>query len=449
MLTSSNVLPTESNTNLHRRDHPVKGSPKEWNIFYGVAGAGKTTTLMNVIKYEIQEKHLDISEIAFVSFTRKAAAEGKARVLSLPFLNDIDEKDLKYFGTLHSITYQELKRLGITSMTSNITRARLAAFGEKVGLTFSTRGETEGDQLDTFDTLYRNNAIAARKLMSKMDMNKAIWYMQNYKKYRDTMNYKDYTDMIQFYIDYGEPLPCKAIIIDEAQDLTTLQWKAVVNMAAHCHRVYVAGDDDQALYEWSGADISKFLGIKGKIRVLDGSHRVPQNICNIANEVIRNVKTRQEKTIHSLNDTKGIVQYVPNITFWYKKFGIRPGETYYFLARNNYLLEVYKKFFDGLGIEYAETTEQNNTSTILSNIVVSTIHRVKGGEADHVIILPDLSKAEQNYYDIDPEPEHRIFYTAITRAKKAVYILQPVSPRYYKMFEYLYQTKNYLFKGDE
>ena len=446
MPVSSNILPIDNRPLIKRAALP-RGTPKEWNIFYGVAGAGKTTTLMNVIKYELTQMHTPLEEIAFVSFTRKAAAEGKARTLLLPGLESKEEKDLKYFGTLHSVTYQELKRLGITSMTSNITRARLAAFGEKVGLTYSTRGDTEGDQLDTFDTLYRNNAAMARKLMSKLDMSKAIWYMQNYKKYRNVMGYKDYTDMIQYYIDYGEPLPCRAIIIDEAQDLTTLQWKAVMLMSAHCSRVYVAGDDDQALYEWSGADVSKFLQLQGKIRILDGSHRVPQNICNLANAVIQNVKVRQEKEIHSVNSKTGYVFMTPNIQFWFKKFGIKEGETYYFLARNNYLLSVYTEFFKEQGINYTETAEGGKSE--LSNVVVSTIHRVKGGEADHVVILPDLSKAEQNFYDVDPAPEHRIFYTAITRAKKAVYILQPVSKRYYKSFEYLYRTNKQLFTGDK
>ena len=63
----------------------------------------------------------------------------------------------------------------------------------------------------------------------------------------------DFTDMVEkFIIDAGN-LPIKVLMVDEAQDLTPLQWDMVVKIAKHVWRVYIAGDDDQAIYECNGA----------------------------------------------------------------------------------------------------------------------------------------------------------------------------------------------------
>ena len=49
-------------------------------------------------------------------------------------------------------------------------------------------------------------------------------------------------------------------------------------------------------------------------------------------------------------------------------------------------------------------------------IRVSTIHKAKGGEADNVALLLDSTKACTEQWDQDPE--YRVFYVGMTRAKK-------------------------------
>lgn len=56
-------------------------------------------------------------------------------------------------------------------------------------------------------------------------------------------------------------------------------------------------------------------------------------------------------------------------------------------------------------------------------VIVSTIHGMKGGEADVVIVAPDLSPAATLEWENDPNVLHRVFYVAVTRAKEAVYIV--------------------------
>ena len=54
-------------------------------------------------------------------------------------------------------------------------------------------------------------------------------------------------------------------MVDEAQDLTPLQWDMVVKIAKGVDRVYIAGDDDQAIYEWNGADVKHFSNFSWQI----------------------------------------------------------------------------------------------------------------------------------------------------------------------------------------
>ena len=61
----------------------------------------------------------------------------------------------------------------------------------------------------------------------------------------------------------------------------------------------------------------------------------------------------------------------------------------------------------------------------IPRILMSTIHGAKGGERDKVLVLLDLTNAAIQQGDEDPDDLHRLFYTAFTRAKKELHIVDP------------------------
>jgi hypothetical protein len=62
---------------------------------------------------------------------------------------------------------------------------------------------------------------------------------------------------------------------------------------------------------------------------------------------------------------------------------------------------------------------------------LATIHRVKGEEADTVYLCPDLSRQTHEAYLHEPDDEHRVFYVAVTRARRALYVLPSESGNAY------------------
>ena len=58
-------------------------------------------------------------------------------------------------------------------------------------------------------------------------------------------------------------------------------------------------------------------------------------------------------------------------------------------------------------------------------IKLSTIHSVKGGEEDNVVLLTDLTTNTNRSYLKQPDDETRLFYVGATRTKEHLHIISP------------------------
>jgi ATP-dependent exoDNAse (exonuclease V) beta subunit len=66
-------------------------------------------------------------------------------------------------------------------------------------------------------------------------------------------------------------------------------------------------------------------------------------------------------------------------------------------------------------------------------IKISTMHRVKGGEADNVVLLTDISMRTYNEMNRNLDDECRVFYVGATRAKNSLHIVMPQTDLFFKM----------------
>lgn len=458
------------------------------DMILGPPGTGKTKTLEDIVDFELNKKGVAPENIALVTFTKKGAEELLSRV-SARF--GIPMTSFKNARTLHSMAFR-----GVGAKRDNMmNRARYYDFSKKIGMSFSGYYSEElsnGDDKYLFlADMYRNNKKYAIKQSEPLDRNKLMFVMKQYRQYKDTFLYTDFTDLIEMFINRKVVIDAEVAIIDEAQDLTTLQWQMVWSAFSGCKRVYIAGDDDQAIYQWSGADVNYFLNIQGNIQILKESWRLPQTLVNYSKKISTQIDNRIDKTYHGQNKPGG-VQYVNSLA----EIDVNPKESYLCLSRNNCFLPQYEEWLTSLTIPYKFKGEnvvskmdleaikkyenvrktsmmsdvlehklsrlRKKDSTLAdpwydafdwpenkillirdligqkrvteeSKINVATIHSVKGGEADNVILMEDITKPVYAQLDLDPDSEHRVFYVGATRAKKNLIIVKAQSEFRYKL----------------
>ena len=254
-------------------------------LLLGPPGCGKTYRLIEIVKNELQNG-VSPEKIGFVSFSKKAIEEAKSRtVAELGLALD----NVPWFRTLHSIGFQWL---GMN--TDQVLNAYdFNKIGAEVGMIFDNNTATsmedgmlpvsvrEGNKY--LETIGRAK-LRCVSLSDQYNYNrdyKMSWPMlvrvdhvyRSYKKQNDKF---DFTDMIQLFVDQGTAPNLDVLIVDEAQDLTPLQWKQVNILKQSAQRVWYAGDDDQAIHRWMGVDVNQFMKICNDIEVLKQSYRVPK-----------------------------------------------------------------------------------------------------------------------------------------------------------------------------
>ena len=95
----------------------------------------------------------------------------------------------------------------------------------------------------------------------------------------------------------GPFVDTRVLYVDEVQDLTAAQWNFYLLQKLVCDEIYIGGDDDQAIYGWSGADPRFMLEEEGEFEVLETTYRIPRNIWEACNDVIPQGDVRQEKEV--------------------------------------------------------------------------------------------------------------------------------------------------------
>jgi len=384
------------------------------------------------------------------------------------------------------------------------------SFSDIDSVAFMPAGTTLGDKVARIESLSRLRGADLREQWTDcsyrdVDFSSVRQWDSGLQRFKTTRGMLDYTDLLE---QFDTQLEVDLFILDEAQDLSPLQWKVVEKASAGASHVYLAGDDDQCIYDWAGADPSAFINHIGETQILPTSYRIPRKIQEVAESITRNISVRQPKSWNP-REAEGSVSHV----MYEDSVDLSKG-TWLLLARNHMTLQRFETMVQKAGYPYLKEgshSTNNNTSKAIytweawrkgkavdgkelralahflpaieawqppkglvkvadspvpealleknwmdalvitpkkreyiraclfnkedlfaqPRITISTIHRAKGGEAEHVVLIPDITQNPWN--QINSDSEQRVLYVAVTRAKESLTIVHPHSNKHYRL----------------
>ena len=269
------------------------------NIILGPPGTGKTTKLLEICKQK-KEEGIGWDKIGFFSFSQKAAYEAKDRAREK---FQASREDLVHFRTLHSFAYRNLA----IDDNNLFKKKNWKELSSLVGWDLNFDESDESIYTNTnhkFVNLINLARLKNTELLEewrRSEDRSMSWDRLQYLDdiitgFKDENNLYDYTDMIVRYTLDPIINNFDVLFIDEAQDMPTIQYEMIDKLIKHSKETFIAGDDDQAIFRWMGADVDRFIDLKGSVQVLDKSYRCPERIFRLANTIISKVSNRRQKT---------------------------------------------------------------------------------------------------------------------------------------------------------
>ena len=284
------------------------------------AGSGKTTVITHKIKYLIDHTGADPESILAITFTNKAAAEMKRRVMVLTegasgypmvstfhaFSAYVLRQHFNYLGGSNNFaiidTQEQNKTLKTIMDSLQITDQKYrpqyvaSILGNLKNQLIGPNGYAEGKSSGIVDdkiveiykryqlTLWQNQAVDFSDLL--------YWVNILWSQHREILAY--YQDKFKY------------VLVDEYQDTNHAQYMLIKQLLAGHHNLTVVGDFDQNIYSWRGANIQNILRFEKEYRdatviKLEENYRSTDFILQAANAVIENNKQRKEKNLWTKN----------------------------------------------------------------------------------------------------------------------------------------------------
>jgi superfamily I DNA/RNA helicase len=321
---------TQENLELQK----LKSLFKKTIKIFGPPGTGKTYTLIERVLKTKLRKGIQPEKIAFISFTNKAVNTAVDRALSA--FPHYSVENFTRFKTLHKYCRRYFKE-----EIFDIKNCMIDFALQESILKRSDR------RLEDDEFIYKDWSLGIYdKARNMMEDPIKVFKKESYKKdnidvfQRKISTYEhykqnsfiDFTDMIERAIDEIDFPELDVLILDEAQDFTPLQWSVLYKMAENSKRIYLAGDDDQGIYQWNGADSKYFTTyFPGRKVVLRKTRRFGKAIHHFTEIIRRGILNSEEKEYLPDETKQGSVKRYLN----FREIDFNLQGTWYILGRVN------------------------------------------------------------------------------------------------------------------
>lgn len=281
----------------------------------------------------------------------------------------------------------------------------------------------------------------------------------SYCQYLSNNNEIDFNDMINLaseYVRQGKYInPYKYVIVDEYQDISKSRFRLLECLRrSGDYELFCVGDDWQSIYRFAGSDIgfilnfSKYWGAT-EISRIETTYRFSQKLIEISGWFIMKNPVQLKKSIRGKTEDLGfplgeISGYTDKfaIEFMAKKLNDLPkGSSVFFIGRYSFDAKLLSDsgLFDCQYNNASGFVEVKLKSRLDLNMRFLTAHKSKGLQADYVFIInnkksrmgfpskiqdaPILELLLDNCDQFPHAEERRLFYVALTRAKKKAIIV--------------------------
>jgi len=440
------------------------------------AGSGKTLTILGKIRYLIEIKKIKPEEILCLSFTNDTVSNLKNKLwdnyhyeipvytfhkLSLEILKN-DAYSIAPSDYLSYTTHEYFE--GIIFAYPKLIRWILVYFHRNP---FSLKNydllkkkfEFQGfvQELVSIMGRMKTEGISKEHLIMKKTffwkerfLRKLLYVLfLEYERELYSQNLIDFDDMISLAtnkVKNETSLKYRYILIDEYQDTSNIRFSLVKEIRNQTGaKLMVVGDDFQSIYRFSGCNLDLFIKFSdyfedAKLLKLENTYRNSQELIDIAGTFVlknKNQLRKKLKSSKSENNPIKIVYYQNEkdafLTLIDKLY--REGRRkIMILGRNN--RDVYFILSSCFTYQNGLIVWKRHSDLYL---YYKTIHRSKGLEEETVIMihlenvengLPNLRKEPRIVSSLFPihdfypySEERRLFYVALTRTKKDVYLL--------------------------
>ena len=284
------------------------------------AGSGKTRVLTHRTAYLIEECGVNPYNIMAITFTNKAAGEMRERIDQMVGYGSESIWVCTFHSTCVRILRRYIDRLGFgtnftiydsddqkTLMKDICKRLEIDTKMYKEKMFLSAISSAKDELIDPIefetraagDYVKRKQAQVYREYQQALKQNNALDFddliMKTVELFKlDKEVLASYQDRFRY------------IMVDEYQDTNTAQFELIRLLALKYQNLCVAGDDDQSIYKFRGANIYNILNFEhhfpdATVIKLEQNYRSTQNILDAANAVIANNQGRKEKRLWTDN----------------------------------------------------------------------------------------------------------------------------------------------------